>query len=228
MFMNVVLRVLRRIHGEGATIQCGHLMDRVVIAEMDRVGRQMDERENHEKSDSVARELELSLSFLLAALSLALYSTVADRIDALYNAMVLIQGLNHDAGDSTTAQESTDSDLETLKREQPSVSLNQVEHMIQHLQNTCQLVPDAQIVETNSNIPYQTYRVGDGAELTKRAREGMMGKTKNVKEAEDERQDIGGDAISLEDFYAVLKSRSVCAWGECYVKKNDRMATSDR
>lgn len=228
MFVNVVLRVLRRIHGEGATIQCGHLMDRVVIAEMDRVGREMDQRENNEKSDGVTRDLELSLSFLLTALSLALYSTVADRIDALYNAMVLLQGLNNDAGESTAVQASTDSDLETLKREQPSVSLNQVEQMVQHLQNTCQLVPDAQIVETNANIPYQTYRVGDGAELTKRAREGMMGKKNDAKGAEDQGKDVGGDVVRLEDFYGILKSRSVCAWGECYGKKNDRMATSDR
>ncbi|KAL3783742.1 hypothetical protein HJC23_004861 [Cyclotella cryptica] len=225
-FMNVVLRVLRRIHGEGATIQCGHLMDRVVIAEMDRVGREIDASEKDGESCDATKEIELPLSFLLAALSLALYSTVADRIDALYNVMVLIQGFNNDAGESTTAPLSIDPEPETLRKELPSVSLVQVEQMIQHLQNTCQLVPDAQIVETNANVPYQTYRVGDGTELTKRAREAMAGKNKNAKEADDEGS--RSDSVVLEDFYAILKSRSVCAWGECYVKKNDRMTTSDR
>ncbi len=84
--------------------------------------------------------------------------------------------------------------------------MQQVEEMIQHLQNTYQLVPDAQIVETNSNVPYQTYRVGDGAELTRRACEGFGN------------QSVGEeDGVALQDFYAILKSRSV-----------DVMSTSDR
>lgn len=52
----------------------------------------------------------------------------------------------------------------------------QVSQMIQHLQKTCQLVSEAQIVETNSKVPFQTYRVGTGDELAKRAREGYGGK----------------------------------------------------
>jgi hypothetical protein len=61
------------------------------------------------------------------------------------------------------------------------------------------------------------YRVGDGAELTLRACEGLgfVGEDRSA-------------AVNLEDWYAILKSRSVCAWGECYVKKSDRFATSDR
>ncbi len=95
--------------------------------------------------------------------------------------------------------------------------------MIQYLQSTCQLVPEAQIVETNSKVPYQTFRVGTGDELTKRAREGYGGKKGSsgvTKEAEG--------PLSLEDFHAILKSRTVCAWGECYVKKAGRTSTSDR
>lgn len=201
-FISVVLGVLRRKHGEGATIQCGHLMDRVVIAELERRGRGVGE------NGSVA---ELPISFLLTALSLALHSTVADRVNALYDVMVLAQ----DNTDGELLRNTTSSSDNEAEKEQ-QVSMQQVEEMIQHLQNTYQLVPDAQIVETNSNVPYQTYRVGDGAELTRRACEGFG---KSVGEE---------DGVALQDFYAILKSRSVCAWGECYVKKTDVMSTSDR
>ena len=200
LFMNGVLGVLRNKHGEGATIQCGHLMDRVVIRELERVARE-------EKVVGLSRETELPVSFLLTALSLALNSTITDRVDALYNIMRNAQGDN--ANEESTSEQ--------------TVSIKQVEEMVQHLQRTCQLVPDAQIIPTNSDIPYQSYRVGNGAELTQRACEGL-----NILDRDGENSGSGSKAVYLKDFYAILKSRSVCAWGECYVKKTDKMATSDR
>ncbi|EED89711.1 predicted protein [Thalassiosira pseudonana CCMP1335] len=182
-FMKVVLRVLRESDGDGVgTIQLGHLVDRVVIAELERRG-----------------------------------STVAERVDALYNVMLL-----RSSSTSSMTTISNDSNASNNNEQQLLASGDQVSQMIQHLQNTCQLVPDAQIVETNSKIPYQTYRVGDGAELTKRAREGYGGKKGN----EGVTREKEGD-VSLDEFYAILKSRTVCAWGECYVKKKGAMTTSD-
>lgn len=198
-FMKSVLTVLRRRYGEGATIQFGHLMDRVVVKELERIAN-----ENRASGDDLSREVEVPVSFLLTALSLAMNSTVADRVKALYDVMLLEQ---------SSAEQ--------------TVPINDVQQMVQHLQSTCQLVPDAQIVPTISNIPYQTYRVGNGAELTKRACESL-----NLIDGENksDRSDSSkmGETVALEDFYAILKSRSVCAWGECYIKKKDRMATSDR
>jgi len=200
-FMKGVLDVLRRRHGEGATIQFGHLMDRVVVKELERIANEKRKAAAASAGgeNDFSGEVEVPLSFLLTALSLALNSTVADRVQALYDVMLL---------DKQNSAEQT-------------VSIHEVERMVQHLQSTCQLVPDAQIVPTIANIPYQMYRVGDGAELTRRACEGLNliidGKDKS-----------NNSSIALEDFYAILKSRSVCAWGECYIKKKDRMATSDR
>lgn len=198
-FMKTVLTVLKQQVGEGATIQFGHLMDRVVIKELERRLKQQQqqiEAEDHENKK------EVPLSFLLTALSLAMNSTVADRVEALYNVMVLSE-----------EDDNTPAEIEKRKK----VTMQRVEEMVQHLQHTCQLVPDAQIVPTVSNIPYQMYRVGDGAELTRRACEGLgfIGEDRGV-------------AVDLDDWYAILKSRSVCAWGECYVKRTDRFATSDR
>lgn len=210
-FLSVVMRVMRGIKGEGFTIQFGHLVDRVVVAELERISR-ADGNGNESKdsndggNDGQKQSLmqnELPLPFLYAALSLALYSTVADRVRALYEIML--------------EDDSNDDILST------TVSGDQIVGMIQHLQNTCQLVPEAQIVETNSKIPYQTYRVGTGDELTKRAREGYGGKKGSVGVTAEKE-----GPVSLEEFHAILKSRTVCAWGECYVKKSSRTATSDR
>jgi hypothetical protein len=56
-------------------------------------------------------------------------STVADRMEALYNVMVLSE-----EDDNTSAE------IEGQKK----VTMQRVEEMVQHLRHTCQLVPDAQ------------------------------------------------------------------------------------
>lgn len=204
-FLSLVMRVMKDRKGEGFTVQMGHLMDRVVIAELAR------RREgNDDDNDGQNGSDELSLSFLLASLSLALNSSVADRIRILYDSMLLGNEMNS----SEHEESSTTSN---------NASKEQVEDMIQNLQSTCQLVPDAQIVETNSKVPWQTFRVGTGSELTRRAREGYGGK----KGSPGVTRDPDG-AVTLEDFHAILKSRTVCAWGECYIKKSSRTSTSDR
>ena len=216
-FLTVVIRAMRESKGEGFTIQFGHLVDRVVIAELERIEKTSGGVVDNSEGSSGDREqtrllqVELPLTFLFTALSLALHSTVADRVRALFETMAL---------------ERMDKSLEKSLQQQEellSVDADQVSQMVQHLQNTCQLVPEAQIVETNSKVPYQTYRVGTGVELTKRARGGFGGKKGSAGVTKDE-----GGPVTLDDFHAILKSRAVCAWGECYVKKRGRTASSDR
>jgi len=230
-FLTVVTRVMRGIKGEGFTVQFGHLVDRVVIAELER----MQHKEEEEKDDSGAMSgggdedeekatllrKEMPLPFLFAALSLALNSTVNDRVRVLYEAMRMSSPSSSD-GEMGTADSTTADGEETTST--TVVSGEQVAAMIHHLQNTCQLVPAAQVVETNSKVPYQTFRVGTGPELTKRAREGYGGKKGNPGVT---REGVEGPC-SLEDFHAILNSKTVCAWGECYVKKAGRASSSDR
>lgn len=210
-FLTVVTRVMRGLKGEGFTVQFGHLVDRVVIAELERMQKEDDKSDGGSMSGGEGREAtllrkEMPLPFLFAALSLALNSTVNDRVRVLYESM--------DTAEDTSEGEETTT----------VVSGEQVTAMIAHLQNTCQLVPAAQVVETNSKVPYQTFRVGTGSELTKRAREGYGGKKGN---AGVTREGVEG-VCSLEDFHAILNSKTVCAWGECYVKKAGRASSSDR
>ena len=214
-FLSLVMGVMKEMKGEGFTIQMGHLIDRVVIAELER-RRRDDKNNNLDEVTSVNQESdELPLSFLLASLSLALNSTVSDRIRVLYECMRLLD-TDGGGGEESNISSSSSNNNNNL------VSEVQVENMIQHLQSTCQLVADAQIVETNSKVPYQTFRVGTGKELIRRAREGYGGK----KGQPGVTREVEGP-ITMEDFHAILKSRTVCAWGECYIKKTSRTSTSD-
>ena len=212
-FLSLVMSVMKEMKGEGFTIQMGHLIDRVVIAELER-RRRDDKNNNLDEVTSVNQESdELPLSFLLTSLSLALNSTVADRIRVLYECMLLLDTDGGGGEESNTSSGNNNNNL---------VSEVQVESMIQNLQSTCQLVADAQIVETNSKVPYQSFRVGTGKELIRRAREGYGGK----KGQPGVTREVEGP-ITMEDFHAILKSRTVCAWGECYIKKTSRTSTSD-
>lgn len=214
-FLSVVMGVMKDMKGEGFSIQMGHLMDRVVIAELERKR----EEDNDEGADNAKQDSdELSLSFLLTSLSLALNSSVTERIQVLYDSMLIGTEMN-----SSTSTSSSSSEEEESNNTNSIASKEQVEHMIQNLQSSCQLVPDAQIVETNSKVPYQTFRVGTGSELTRRAREGYGGKKGSQGVTKE-----GDGPVTLEDFHAILKSRTVCAWGECYIKKSSRTSTSDR
>ncbi|KAL7535335.1 hypothetical protein ACHAWF_005137 [Thalassiosira exigua] len=197
-FLSVATRAMEEAKGEGFGVQLGHLVDRVVIAELERARTK---REGDGEGGGDLSRTELPLPFLFAALSLALHGAVSDRVRVLYESMP----------------------REMDASSEPKVSGERVARMIQHLQSTCQLVPDAQIVETDSKVPYQTYRVGTGEELTKRAREGYGGKKGSAGVTKDPE-----GPVSLEEFHAILKSKTVCAWGECYVKKAGKSSTSDR
>lgn len=221
-FMHVVAGVLAETGastsndaGRALTLEMGHLVDRVVVEALERRQQQPEDtpssREqqtsgyvgNHDEDDD---DESLPLPFFFAALSLALTSTVSQRIEALYQVMLQPQPLPDDNQGKKSVATGVDA-----------------ADMITHLQQTCQLVPEAQIVETASKIPYQTYRVGSGHELADRARRGYGGK----KGSPGVTLEPEGD-VTLEDFCAMLTSRTVCAWGECYVKRRGRMVTSDR
>ncbi|KAL3822513.1 hypothetical protein ACHAXA_001978 [Cyclostephanos tholiformis] len=231
-FLTVVTRVMRDVGGEGFTVQFGHLVDRVVIAELERIAAEggavrEEGKEEEEKGGEEGRldeghrrksRVELPLPFLLAALSLALHGNVSDRVRVLYESASIFDDDVDDDGGGRGGGEGSEYTASAA-----ALSGDAASRMVQYLQRTCQLVPEAQIVETNSRVPYRTYRVGSGDELVKRARGGYGGKKGSAgvtREAEGN--------VTLEEFHAILRSRTVCAWGECYVKKTGKTATSDR
>jgi hypothetical protein len=147
------------LKGGAFTVQLGHLMDRVVTNVLDKYNKSADD--------------PLPLSLWLTTLSLALYSSVDERIQVLF---------------------------EVMEKSNSPVSFAQIEDIVGHLQDTCQLPPDTQIVPTETKYPVQTWERGTPDQLV--PWEG----------AEDE-------VIDLDAFRSILRSKSVCAWGECYQKK---------
>jgi hypothetical protein len=85
-----------------------------------------------------------------------------------------------------------------LKEESPTVG--SVTNLIGYLQDSSQFTPAAQVVESDRKIPTQQWR---------------KGKPKELLQWEGSPQ----DTVDLEAFAAILRSDSVCAWGECHRKK---------
>ena len=83
-----------------------------------------------------------------------------------------------------------------------TVTLLKVRDLVSYLQSTSQLVLDTQVLPTeNQAYPIQSYHRGSPDELV--------------------RWDGGGlhDPIDIDALAAILRSKSVCAWGECYSKQ---------
>lgn len=116
------------------------------------------------------------LALWLTLLSLALNAPVPERISLLYQVL-----------------------QETSPQEENPVSLTRVYELVGYLQDTCQLVPDSQVVATDRKYPTQQYECGRPQQLV---------------QWPDEEDVLDVDAVA-----SILRSKSVCAWGECYHKK---------
>mmetsp|Transcript_9740 Transcript_9740/g.22193 ORF Transcript_9740/g.22193 Transcript_9740/m.22193 type:complete len:165 (+) Transcript_9740:257-751(+) len=78
-----------------------------------------------------------------------------------------------------------------------AVALASVRDVVGHLQETCQLPPDTQIVPTDRKIPAQEWRRATPDDMV---------------------PGTGGGGVDLVEFAAILRTKSVCAWGECYTR----------
>lgn len=152
---------MAQLKGGEFTVQLGHYLDRVVADVLGKYGKSADD--------------PLPLALWLATLSMALYSSVDERIEVLF---------------------------ESMEKENSSVLFSQVEDMVGYLQDTCQLPPDTQVVATETKYPVQLWERGTPSQLV------PWDGSKN-------------DKMDLESFKSILKSKSVCAWGECYHKKKE-------
>ncbi len=188
LFVSGVMQIMKGMRGEAFTIQLGHLLDRVVAAVIE-------QRQKEEVDVLVEDGLEFRM--LLVCLSLTMNSSIRERVEMLYEII----------GDS----EKEKNDMEGQMKS-PSVTERDVIKMIGYLQQTCQLVPDAQIVESDVKYPFQQYKVGSPFELL------HLGKEMTKKELSDDALAGGENKWTCDDFHHLLRSRSVCAWGECYVK----------
>ena len=197
-FVSVVMTTMRGLKGEAFTIQLGHLIDRVAIAAIEKeaeLEKQAEVAIGGSASDATEMggdptKRQLPLPLLFTVLSLALQSDMSNRVRLLFDAL---------QKDSASAEEGTVTEADIVK-------------MVDYLQRTCQLVPDAQIVQTETKYPVQTYREGTPTEL--------VGCAKKLMEDDgllrEEVKDAG--RYDIADFHRILRTKQVCAWGECYRK----------
>jgi len=90
--------------------------------------------------------------------------------------------------------------FEAMQTKNGNVTYEDVRNMVGYLQDTCQLAPDSQVVEGERKYPTQQYERGTPVQLVQW-------------EGSDQ------DVIDLDAFTAIVRSKAVCAWGECYNKK---------
>ncbi len=189
------------------TIEVGHLLDRVVLAALQ---EDLQRQPTGTKPTLDADERRL-LKFWLTAFSLSMDSSVTERIRVLYEVLSYHRFQHETSGDHLSVKhDDNDNDMMTtttpaaLRDEignndakAAQVSWVQVCKMVGYLQETCQLAPDTQVVPTpDRQYPIQQYHRGNPLELTP----------------------LVQDPIDLPAFAEILRSKSVCAWGECYHK----------
>jgi hypothetical protein len=273
-FVTSVRRTMIRLKGDAFTIQLGHLLDRVVVsmlrhyaapsktttgtATLSGFGGDSREEEDFNHWQGAGEEPELPLSLWLTVLSLALNSTIDERIKLLHKIMVIEQHLKKDReqGPSMTMSSSSSSmdsvssfseemsssssldasnvmkstslettggnsgggarHLQSTEEGEERVAMDQVHDMVGYLQESCQLSPDTQVVKiVDEYIPTQQFRRGTPQELVHLSLEDLV---------KEEGSTLQGDVSAVhtmksEEFTALLKSKMVCAWGECYHKK---------
>lgn len=180
--------------GESFTIQTGHYLDRIVVAALEERG------EGAPHVTKLAQNSnDLPVALLFAAMAMAMNGSVSDRIRILHEILVMEE--------ETQKQQQEQMGMMVDGRKNSgadSVPLARVRAMVGYLQETCQLPPDTQIVPTDRKYPTQLWR-----------RATPMDMVPDILQDEKETQ---SENIDLVEFAAILRTKSVCAWGECYMK----------
>ena len=174
--------------GESFTIEMGHYLDRIVVDVLQQRG----------PIASTGGSDELPVALFFTTMASAMNGSVSDRIRILHELLVteeryLQRGLG--AGGSDTGAD--------------SVPIASVRAMVGYLQDTCQLPPDTQIVPTERKYPTQLWR---------RATPDDMVPDTGSEPGTDAGSNGTDEMVDLVGFAAILRTKSVCAWGECYMK----------
>lgn len=217
-FLSVVTSTIYGLIDGNLSIEFGHLLDRIVIGYLEKRQKQQKKDDEEIMETSFLEEKnKLPLPLLFTILSLALNSTVDDRIRLLYSALYREEYRQKHNQDHVGIE----NELKEDQRE-PFVSEESMINMVGYLQQTHQLAVDPQILPTTVKYPVQEYAVGKPPELLSRAKKSLLD------DGEKNRYNFSesSQTYTCDDFDAILRSMFVCAWGECYNRKKARL--SDR
>ncbi|KDO25804.1 hypothetical protein SPRG_08747 [Saprolegnia parasitica CBS 223.65] len=93
-----------------------------------------------------------------------------------------------------------------------TLSLEQIEAILEHILTTYQVPAEKRVVAVDDKAyPFQEYTVGSAHELLQAAVQAAI-KDKSLPE-------VAPTQYTLDDFNLLLKSKSVCIWGECFSSK---------
>jgi hypothetical protein len=193
--------------GDTFTIQTGHYLDRIVVAILEERGEGASVMENH----------ELPVALFFAAMASSMNGSVSDRIRILHEILLMEE-------DQQQQQIATGMNFESSRSDDSSSSnngaasvdlipLTSVRDMVGYLQETCQLPPDTQIVPTERKYPTQLWRRATPGDMVP-----DISGIDNDSEKENGNNNGADAGVDLVEFAAILRTKSVCAWGECYMK----------
>ncbi|GMI04825.1 hypothetical protein TrVE_jg13362 [Triparma verrucosa] len=175
-FLSTTMSTLRKATKDPTfSIQVGHNIDRVVFS----LPQYHDEK-------------TYPNSLFLTVLTMAVYSTVNDRIKLIFE---------------IAARQSNASSAK--------VSEHATAEIVQHLADTCQLPAENQVIEVGSPYPVQQYERATGEQMVRCVRKPYKDKSPEVTYAA-----VGGEGedVDFEQWEKIMKSRlGPCPWGECYV-----------
>jgi len=187
-------------YGESFTLQMGHFLDRMVVDVLE----QRAETATASDKSLDEKDGELPVALFWTALVAAMDGPVSDRIRILHEIMRMEQGQKVvEEGEVRIASEENSA--------RAVVPLSSVRDAVGYLQETCQLPPDTQIVPTERKYPTQQWRRATPYDLV-------------PEDIQSEMNNKNTDGVDLVEFAAILRTKSVCAWGECYMrlKPNER------
>jgi hypothetical protein len=211
------------------TVQLGHILDRIALS--------MLLKTPSKSSASAAPEIvkqpnqqwttvALPLAQWWTLLSLAMDVPPRQRIPILLQAMLQSPPSSSSYPTAVADTETGDKPLEASTAQtddNDALTYPQVVELVSYLQASCQLAPDAQIVaDPSRQYPLQRYTIGTPHQLVDLALATMATTSSSSSPSNTTpappllKHDAGlYDCQALE---AILTSKSVCAWGECYRK----------
>ena len=197
--------------------------------------RELEEEEETKKKNANVNEGEailLPVALYWTALIAAMNGSVSDRIRILHDVLSMEEqymsslpsssssSSSLSAKDNNTIVDVTDvadgagsslvgtTDDDTTTR--TVVPLSRVRDMVGYLQATYQLPPDTQIIPTDTKYPAQQWKRASPDELVPGG--GVPS------EQEEDYHKTNEQVVDIVEFAAILRTKSVCAWGECYHK----------
>jgi hypothetical protein len=206
------------------TVQLGHILDRIALSML---WKQEPPPQQHAlETNRLLNTVSLPLAQWWTLLSLAMDVMPRQRIPILLQAIVIQSSSMGGTETDEFSLEATPTANRT--NDDVTVSYEQVVELVSYLQASCQLAPDAQIVaDPSRQYPLQRYTIGTPHQLVDLALTTMATTTTTsssnaattasttAQHPELQHEARLFDCQALE---AILTSKSVCAWGECYRK----------